>query len=144
MRKRRIPARLRKRLIEQANGRCGYCLTPQEITGARMEIDHLIPESAGGLTTEENLWLACSSCNEFKGAQTHAHDPVTGRQVRLFNPRRQAWWTHFAWSTDGTEIVGKTVAGRATVLALQMNHPDIVRARKRWVSVGWWPPENER
>jgi len=142
MRKRRVSPRLRQRMAEQADYRCGYCLTSQKITGARMEIDPIIPESAGGATTEENLWLACSSCNEFKGAQTHAQDAVTGRRVRRFNPRKQRWQVHFAWSADGTEIMGLTVCGRATVIALQMNHEDIVRARKRWVSVGWWPPEN--
>jgi hypothetical protein len=102
----------------------------------------IIPESAFGATTEENLWLACSSCNEFKGTQTHARDAVTGRRVRLFNPRKQRWRVHFTWSEDGAEIIGLTPCGRATVIALKMNHEDIVRARKRWVSVGWWPPED--
>ena len=142
MRKRRVSPRLRQRITEQADYRCGHCLTSQKITGARMEIDHIIPESVGGGTTEDNLWLACSSCNEFKGAKTHTQDPVTGRRVHLFNPRKQRWRVHFTWSEDGTEIIGLTACGRATVIALQMNHKDIVRARKRWVSVGWWPPED--
>jgi hypothetical protein len=30
--------------------------------------------------------------------------------------------------------------GRATVLALQMNHPDVVSVRQMWVTVGWHPP----
>ncbi|MBI1923901.1 HNH endonuclease [Candidatus Poribacteria bacterium] len=141
MRKRRVSLRLRQRITEQSDYSCGYCLTSQRITGARMEVDHIIPESVGGATTEENLWLACSSCNEFKGAQTHAREPVTRRRVRLFNPRKQRWQFHFTWSEDGTEIIGLTPCGRATVIALQMNHEDIVRARRRWVSVGWWPPE---
>ena len=142
MKKSRVPPRLRRRITAQANYRCGYCLTSQKMTGARMEIDHIIPESAGGTTTEENLWLACSSCNEFKGAQTHARDDVTGRRVRLFNPRTQRWQVHFTWSEDGAEIIGLTPRGRATAIALQMNHEEIVRARRRWVSVGWWPPED--
>lgn len=56
-----------------------------------MVIDHIRPEAAGGLTCEDNLCLACHACNEFKGAQTHARDPQTGRRVRLFNPRTQRW-----------------------------------------------------
>jgi hypothetical protein len=105
-------------------------------------MDHIIPEAAGGRTSEENLWLACHSCNEFKGAQTHARDPQTGRYVRLFNPRRQRWHEHFTWSEDGTRVVGLTACGRATVTALQLNHEEIVRARRLWVSVDWWPPED--
>lgn len=31
-----------------------------------MEIDHIIPEALGGLTEEDNLWLACPLCNEHK------------------------------------------------------------------------------
>ncbi|MBI4769789.1 MAG: HNH endonuclease [Chloroflexi bacterium] len=30
-------------------------------------MDHLIPETAGGPTVAENLWLACRPCNEHKG-----------------------------------------------------------------------------
>jgi hypothetical protein len=58
----------------------------------------------------------------------------------LFNPRRQLWREHFVWSGDGTQIIGLTACGRATVLALKMNNDDIVAARRLWVSVGWHPP----
>jgi hypothetical protein len=60
----------------------------------------------------------------------------------LFNPRRQKWKTHFRWSEDGIEIMGVTACGRATVIALQMNRPEIVAARWLWVQAGWWPPED--
>jgi hypothetical protein len=60
--------------------------------------------------------------------------------VRLFNPRRQHWSEHFAWSDDGTLIIGLTPCSRATIEALQMNNPRIVYTRRRWVSVGWHPP----
>jgi hypothetical protein len=106
-----------------------------------MVIDPIRPEAAGGLTREDNLCLACHACNEFKGAQTHARDPQTGRRVRLFNPRTQRWPEHFAWSQDGTRIMGLTPCGRATVVALQLNHEEIVHARRLWASVDWWPPE---
>jgi len=26
--------------------------------------------------------------------------------------------------------------------ALRLNHDEVVRARRLWVSVGWWPPES--
>ncbi len=105
-----------------------------------MTVDHIIPSAVGGTTTEDNLWLACRCCNEFKGVQTNARDPKTGNVVNLFNPRQQIWHEHFSWSKNGTEIIGKTPCGRATVLALKMNNSEIVVARRMWVSVGWWPP----
>jgi hypothetical protein len=32
-------------------------------------IDHIIPEALGGLTEEDNRWLACSLCNNHKGVR---------------------------------------------------------------------------
>ncbi len=107
-----------------------------------MEIDHIIPEAAGGTSDEENLWLACRTCNEFKGTQTHARDPVTRRRVRLFSPRKQKWKRHFKWSVDGIRIIGKTSCGRATVVALQMNNNIAIRARRKWVEASWHPPKD--
>jgi len=43
---------------------------------------------------------------------------------------------------DGTLIRGKTPVGRATVIALQMNHPDMIEARRLWVMAGWHPPQD--
>jgi HNH endonuclease len=105
-----------------------------------LEIEHLIPTARGGEDAEANLWLSCRSCNSFKGTQTHAYDPVTSRRVRLFNPRRQKWSRHFEWSADGTPIIGITASGRATVVALKLNHLFAVTARREWVSAGWHPP----
>jgi len=135
-----IPDSLRQRIRKQARYRCGYCLRTEELMGMPMTMDHIIPSAGGGPTTEENLWLACRRCNEFKGMQTHALDTETGKNVSLFNPRQQNWIEHFEWSEDGTEIIGKTPCGHATVVALKMNNSEIVVARRLWVSVGWWPP----
>jgi len=136
-----IPKALRRRVSEQARYRCGYCLTLESVVGAPMEIDHLIPESLGGLTEEENLWLACSLCNDHKGDRIAALDPETGEIVRLFNPRFQDWNEHFAWSDTADRIAGLTAIGRATVFALNLNRPSLARARQLWVIAGWHPPK---
>jgi len=107
-------------------------------------IDHIVPESADGQTIWENLCVACHSCNEFKGAQVASKDPLTGRRVHLFHPQQQLWSEHFCWSEDGTNIIGLTPVGRATVVALNLNHPIIVEARRRWVRVGWHPPQGDK
>lgn len=136
----KVPRDLAALVSRQALRRCGYCLTSETLIGMPMEFEHLIPKVSGGATVESNLWLSCRRCNSFKGTQTDANDPQTGEQVALFNPREQKWNEHFAWSEDGTEIISQTLCGRATVTALKMNNPEIVAARRRWVSVGWWPP----
>jgi hypothetical protein len=130
----------RERIAAEARYRCGYCQAQQEVIGIQLHIEHIIPESAGGGSELSNLWLACSECNNHKGALTHAHDPETGAFTPLFNPRTQVWSAHFHWSEDATEIIGQTPIGRATVIALDLNQPMMVRARRRWVMVGWHPP----
>jgi len=137
-----ISPQLRAAVETVAGQRCGYCLTPQAITGAALEIEHILPEVAGGLTVEDNLWLACTACNRYKGRRTHGYDGRSGEWVPLFNPRRQRWLEHFSWSKDGAEIIGLTACGRVTVDLLHMNHEEIVGARSLWVQAGWWPPES--
>jgi len=107
-----------------------------------LELDHIVPKSKGGTDGEENLWLACHSCNLFKGDQTHGRDPLTGRRVRLFNPRRQQWKRHFRWSDDGVFIIGRTACGRATVAVLNLNNLVAVTVRRNWLAAGWHPPED--
>ncbi len=111
-----IPIALREVVAQSARHRCGYCLTQEVVVGTAMEIEHIIPEALGGRTEEENLWLACSLCNQHKGSRVAGRDPVTDESVPLFNPRRQIWTEHFAWTADGARILGLTKAGRATVL----------------------------
>jgi hypothetical protein len=137
---RTISAALRRRVAEAAGFRCGYCLTAQRIIGPLLEIDHLIPESRGGTSDEENLWLACPMCNSHKADRQEALDPESQTLVPLFNPRTARWEEHFEWIEGGTMIRGMTPQGRATVVALQMNHQDIVAARRLWVIAGWHPP----
>jgi len=137
-----IPKAVREKVAAQARHRCGYCLTSEAIVGTPMEIDHLIPQSLGGPTEEDNLWLACSLCNDHKGDRIAALDPASGEIMRLFDPRRQAWREHFAWTEAGDRIVGLTPPGRATVAALNLNRPSLVKARQAWVSVGWHPPKD--
>lgn len=137
-----IPAELRQRVVTTARRRCGYCLTSQTVVGFPMHIEHIIPEALGGSSAEENLWLACPLCNGYKGVQTHATDPLTGAQVLLFNPRMGNWHEHFAWSADGTLIIGKTPVGRATVVALRLNNEYVVPSRRVWAAAGWHPPKD--
>lgn len=134
------PPSLRREVAERAKNRCEYCQTQEAITGGPMHVEHIVPEVADGPTTLDNLALACARCNLHKGTRTRGRDPVSGRKVSLFNPRRQQWSRHFVWSDDGSRIIGRTRSGRATVIALRMNHPTIVMARSVWVKLDVHPP----
>lgn len=135
-----IPSALREGVVERAQHRCEYCQSPELVTGGPLHIEHIFPEALGGLTTPDNLALSCARCNLQKGIRTHHRDPISERLVLLFNPRTQKWSRHFTWRGNGTHIQGRTQTGRATVSALNMNHPTIVRARGMWISLGIHPP----
>lgn len=135
-----VSRQLRELVRARAVGRCEYCQTSERVTGLRCQVDHIIPVSQGGATAEANLCLACSACNGHKQARSAGVDPQTGETVALYDPRQQAWRQHFAWSHDGTEIIGLTGTGRVTVVALEMNDPLTVTARSLWVGMGLHPP----
>ena len=137
-----IPDRIREQVIDRARERCEYCQTQQVIV-ISMEIDHIIPESAGGSTELDNLCYACISCNGSKLDSQVGVDPNTNEEVPLFNPRLQSWTEQFRWSDDGLRLVGLTSLGRATINRLRMNRDAILRSRQRWVEAGWHPPDTE-
>ena len=138
-----IPAEIDRRVREAARNRCGYCLSPQHLVMAGLEVEYTIPLAKGGTNDETNLWLACPLCNGHKSDKISAIDPETGVTVPLFNPRTQVWAEHFAWSDDGIRIIGRTPIGRATVVALHLSDdPDAITVRSYWVRAGWHPPED--
>lgn len=136
-----IGRRLRAQVLADAGGRCGYCHSSEEITGTPLDIEHVLPEALGGATHRANLWAACRQCNAIKGDHVTALDPLTGSLAAIFNPREQLWVEHFVWVDGGARISGRTPTGRATVTALALNRPLLVRARQRWIGVGWHPPD---
>ena len=131
---------LRQRIRQRAGNRCEYCLSHQDYIMGRLQIDHIQPLAKGGANTEDNLCLACELCNQYKWTQTEAIEPESGELVSLFNPRLQKWQEHFTWNQEGTEIIGITSCGRATIVALRFNNNLAVIVRKNWVKAGWHPP----
>jgi len=71
-----LPADLRNQLEDVDDHRCAYCRTTQANSGQPMVVDHILPETQGGETGFHNLCFACRRCNEYKGAQTAAIDPL--------------------------------------------------------------------
>src|SRR5688572_21448400 len=110
---------LRRQVVERAQNRCEYCLIHQDDAVAAHQIDHVLAEKHGGLTTLENLAVSCMVCNLRKASDLSSVDPATGAIVTLFNPRTQIWSEHFR--IEGLRIVGFTPEGRTTVQFLQLN-----------------------
>jgi hypothetical protein len=108
---------------------------------AIFEFEHIIPRSAGGATVYENLCFSCPTCNRCKANRTTTLDSATQQEVRLFHPQQDAWVEHFDWSEDATTLIGLTPVGRATIMLLRMNRPQLIRLRRMWVAMGEHPPE---
>ena len=104
--------------------------------GVTFEIDHIIPSGAGGRAKFDNLCLSCPTCNRHKAKRLSARDPLSGRTVTLFHPRRDIWSHHFVWSADRARILGLTPIGRATVEALHFNRPAMTLLRHYWRATG--------
>lgn len=138
-----VPVDLQRRVHAHFSDCCAYCRTAERLTVAVFEFEHIIPRSAGGATAFENICLACPTCNRFKASRTVARDPSTQESVPLFHPQRERWLDHFTWNEDATTIVGLTPTGRATISALRMNRPQLVRMRRMWVAMGEHPPAGE-
>lgn len=85
-----IPAGLRAQVRSLDQERCAYCQSPEELTVTPFEVDHIVPVSAEGETTLDNLCLACPTCNRYKATRQSAPDPETGQDAPLYHPRRPA------------------------------------------------------
>lgn len=141
MSRERVPTRLKQAVIERAQGCCEYCTSLARYSMSPFAIDHILPISQGGQTELNNLALVCQGCNGAKYNKITAIDPITNREVSLFHPRRAQWRDHFAWNAPCTHIVGITPTGRATIVALQLNRPELVNLREVLYAVGDHPPE---
>ena len=132
-----ISLALRGEVTGRADFRCEYCLMPEAELFAGCEVDHIISRKHGGVTDLANLALACERCNRAKGTDVGS---VVGRErrfVRLFNPRIDAWHSHFR--LVGANIEPRTEIGEATVQLLRLNAPDRVLQRLALQQIDVYP-----
>lgn len=140
MSKKKIPPKLRQQVAEQSKNRCDYCLSQEGVAGVKYTVDHIIPEALGGETVLENLCLCCWDCNLIKQNRIVGIDPETDQETPLFHPVQDKWIEHFRWEANGLYLVGSTPTGRATINALRLNRPVLLKGRQRWINAGWHPP----
>ena len=141
MAKSRLAAKLKGAVAERACDCCEYCRSQAKFSPDSFSIEHIVPRASGGSTEMTNLALSCQGCNNRKYISVDALDPVSGRTVALYNPRRQQWTDHFTWSDDFTMMVGITPTGRATVDKLQLNREGVVNLRRVLFLADEHPPQ---
>lgn len=65
-----MTSKLRQKIKERDQFTCKNCgASVEKEPNLLLEIDHIIPVSKGGLTTEDNLQTLCWRCNRSKGAK---------------------------------------------------------------------------
>ena len=133
-----IPRAIQQQVHERASGLCEYCHLPDACTTLPFQIDHIIAEKHGGLTTLENLAYCCLHCNAFKGPNIAGVNQETGDVVRLFHPRKDTWEEHFTW--DGSRLLSPTSIGQVTIAVLAINAPYRLEVRQALIAEGVFPP----
>ena len=69
-----IPVALKRAVYERAQGCCKYCRNQAKYVGP-FSFDHVQPRSKSGLTTLDNLALACALCNSYKSNLVTSRGP---------------------------------------------------------------------
>lgn len=80
----------REYVTERARSRCEYCRAPQVVTGVTFHVEHIVPQTRGGLNESSNYALCCVTCNGHKSDHVTGFDKQTGEQFRLFILARTA------------------------------------------------------
>lgn len=70
-----MTSKLRQYIKERDMYTCKQCgISVEQEPHLLLEIDHIVPVSKGGLTTEENLQTLCWRCNRSKGAKLQSEE----------------------------------------------------------------------
>jgi 5-methylcytosine-specific restriction endonuclease McrA len=75
----------RQGIVERDRHTCQYC--GAELPRTKLTLDHVLPQSRGGIESWENLVLACLPCNVRKGNRT----PEEAKMPLLKKPSKPAW-----------------------------------------------------
>lgn len=75
----------RRNIYERDGGVCQYCGRKRELS--RLTLDHVVPRSRGGVSTWENVVLACLDCNSRKGDRL----PQESGMKLVRTPAKPAW-----------------------------------------------------
>jgi hypothetical protein len=132
-----INAELRAEVSRRASRRCEYCLIHQDDAGFPHQVDHIVSRKHGGSSTLENLAYACVICNRYKGSDVASVELLTGKRVRLFDPRQDRWAHHFR--IDGVRIEPLTDIGSVSARLLRLNAPERLLERRLLQDLGRYP-----
>jgi hypothetical protein len=134
-----VSADLRRLVVARAESLCEYCLVHADDAFFGCEVDHVVSEKHGGLTTADNLAFACLPCNRRKGSDIGSVAEGTGALTRFYNPRTDVWLEHFSYDEDGSVIRPLSEIGEVTARIFGFNQPEQVLERESLRTGGRYP-----
>lgn len=92
VRKRCIPAHVRRAVLERDGGRCTFVGAAGNRCPARkrIEFDHILPVARGGSATVENMRLRCWAHNQYGAERVFGADFMNGKRERAREARLAA------------------------------------------------------
>lgn len=123
-----ITAETRLFVRQRAHFACEYCGVSELQAGGELTIDHYRSLSKGGDDHPDNLVYCCARCNQHKGE----YWPELPDDLPLWNPRRELPSHHFHAIADGS-LVPQTDIGAFTLRRLNLNRPQLVARRRRFI-----------
>jgi HNH endonuclease len=118
----------------RAQSRCEYCQFPDAAIELPFHVEHVIASIHRRVDEVTNLAWACPRCNLKKGPNLTTVDPETNAMVKVFNPRKLTWSTHF--EIRAGIVIGRTPCGRGTVRLLGMNDEHRLAHRRALIAQG--------
>jgi hypothetical protein len=132
-----ISENMRLMVAQNAHFKCEYCGIHEDDQFYTFQVDHIISLKHGGKTILINLAYTCSVCNQNKGSDLGTFLPNSKRLIRLFNPRKDNWSSHFTIGYG--EIIPKTLIAAATIKVLDINNIDRIILRQGLIDEGRYP-----
>jgi 5-methylcytosine-specific restriction endonuclease McrA len=94
----------RKNILVRDGFRCQYC--GRKLNTRNSTMDHVLPRSAGGKNSWENLVICCIACNVMKANRT----PAQAKMVLHCKPSKPPWNPMYSminkkWPTDWDKVI---------------------------------------
>lgn len=97
-----IPRELRRLIWHRDGRRCQICGAGR----VQLQMDHIVPWSAGGADTSTNLRLLCAPCNKDRSNYRTAGDAPAVPITRACDPCIRAWVLRYGYTRFGRIIPG--------------------------------------
>lgn len=78
-----------KRTYGKQGAKCFYCSC--DLSKIRINVEHVIPLSRGGLTNSNNMVISCAECNKQKGSKLIPKSEIKALHKNMAKAKKQRW-----------------------------------------------------